>query len=257
MSTGSPLRGWKILVTASDGERLCSLLRAHGADPIAIPMIEIRSAAAEALDAALRGAADYAWIVVTSVNGATAVLDRMGTLGIGGSSISEGSGTRWAAVGPATRSALERGGIAVAIVPPERTGAAIPGQLGDLAGRRVLLPRSAAAGSDLPRALRRLGAAVDEVVAYETVEGPERARVPLARAIGRGLDAAVFTSGSTVRGFARLTPDPLRALADAAVIAIGPVTARAVERAGLGRALVAADRTAASLVAALEDPARA
>lgn len=91
---------------------------------------------------------------------------------------------------------------------------------------------------------------MDDVAAYEVVEGPEASRGPLAQAVAEGLDAAVFTSGSTVRGFARLVEDPPAALSLARIVCIGPVTARAARRAGLTGVRTASDRRPASIVAA-------
>ena len=123
------------------------------------------------------------------------------------------------------------------------TGGKYDGQLGVLCALEVI------------RTLADRGARVDDVVAYEVVVGPESSRAPLARALADGLDAAVFTSGSTVHGFARLTGDPALALAGARVVCIGPVTAEAARRAGLGDVRVAAGRTPAAIVAALADAA--
>jgi uroporphyrinogen-III synthase len=92
-------------------------------------------------------------------------------------------------------------------------------------------------------------------VAYEVVIGPESSRASLERALGDGLYAAVFTSGSTVRGFARLIGDPALALAGARVVCIGPVTAEVARRAGLLDVRVAAARTPAAIVAALANGA--
>ncbi|CAN5282565.1 hypothetical protein BH18GEM1_BH18GEM1_02210 [soil metagenome] len=244
---GAGLAGWRVLVTASDAGRVCRALEARGALPLPIPTIKTRSLPGDPLDAALRRAASYDWIVVTSPNGAASVLGSFGALGL-----VPPAGPRWAAVGPATRAALERGGVEVAFVPDDPQGVAIPDGLGNLRGKRALLLRSRTAGRDLPRGLRRRGAEVDDVAAYETAEGPESSRGALEAALARGLDAAIFTSGSTVRGFLRLAGGSERALDGAVIVAIGPATARAVEEASLGPARVAVQRTTAGLLAALE-----
>lgn len=241
----------RILVTASDGGRLCALLRARGATPLAIPTIEIRRLAGDPLDAALGRASAFDWIIVTSPNGAAAAFDRIRELGL-----ERPQGPRWAAVGPATRAALEAEGVAVAFVPDGHRAAAIPRGLGALDGRRILLLRSRAATPELPRLLRARGATVDDVPAYETVEGPETSRAPLQAALTEGIDAVVFTSGSTVRGFARLVEDPVRALAGAAIVTIGPPTARAAAAAGFGPVRVAANRTPEGLLTALDESGR-
>ena len=96
-----------------------------------------------------------------------------------------------------------------------------------LAGRRVLLPRAREARPVLPVELTRMGAVVDEVPAYETVQAREAAE-PLVEALRSGeIDMVTFTSSSTVRNFKSLLPggEPLEALLKGvAVASIGPIT---------------------------------
>jgi uroporphyrinogen III methyltransferase/synthase len=160
-------------------------------------------------------------------------------------------------VGPATRAALEAEGVTAAVVPAAGTGAAIADQLGPLAGARVLLPRARIAAPDLPAALAGRGARVDEVAAYDTVVGPESSRAPLAAALAAGIEAAIFTSASTIRGFARLTEDARAALAGVAGVCIGPPTAGALRRIGVEPAGVAARRTPEALLDVLDELAHA
>lgn len=213
--------------------------------PLPVPTIAVRALEGEPLDGALRRAGEHDWVVVTSPNGARLVLRRMAELGL-----TVPAGPRWAAVGPATRAALVEGGVAVSAEPADQVGAAIPAAMGPLKGAKVLLLRSAAAADDLPRGLAARGAEVEDVPVYEIVEGPEASRRSLDRAVAGGLDAAVFTSGSTVRGFARLVVDPRVALGRARIVCIGPVTARAAMRAGLTGVHTARDRSPAAIVAA-------
>ena len=221
--------GKRVLVTASRPEPVCRLLAEQGAVPVAVPTIGIRPLEGRPLDAWLEDLGAYDWVVVTSPNGARLVTERLAAL-----DRPMPSRPRWAAVGPRTREALETAGLEVQAEPGDQVAAAIPDAMGEVAGARVLLLRAAGASRELPRILAERGARVDDVVAYEIVVGPESSRASLERALAEGLDAAVFTSGSTVRGFARLTGDPALALAGARVICIGPVTARAARLAGLG-----------------------
>ena len=78
---------------------------------------------------------------------------------------------------------------------------------------------------------------MDEVVLYETVNlkiPPKRLKKALRR-----LDAATFTSASTVKGFLRALAEakiPVRSsLNGAAVAAIGPATAKELKAAGIKR----------------------
>lgn len=240
------MSGERILLTGSRPEPVSRLLAERGEVPLAVPTIALLALAGEPLDGALRRAGGYDWIVVTSPNGARFVLERLAGLGLG-----PPAGPRWAAVGPGTRRALERAGVAVDAEPARGTGADIPDAMAEVDGARVLLLRSAAAADDLPRELAARGARVDDVAAYGIVEGPETSRRPLAEAVAGGLDAAVFTSGSTVRGFLRLAPDGVAALSGALIVCIGPVTAGVAADAGLSPVRTAAGRTPAAIVAAV------
>jgi uroporphyrinogen-III synthase len=248
------MRGWRVLVTGPDGAPLAARLAELGAIPIVVPMIEIRPLEAGGpLDRAAATLEEYDWVVVTSARGARALFDRRRALGLG----AVPDGPRWATVGPATRSALEAEGVTVATVSPAGTGAAIAAELGPLAGSRVLLPRARIAAPDLPAALAGRGARVDDVAAYDTVVGPESSRAPLAAALAQGIDAAVFTSASTVAGFARLSGEPRAALSGAATVCIGPPTARALRRLGVEPTGVATRRTPDALIDVLVELAHA
>ena len=239
-----------LLVTrpAPQAAELIALLADRGIDAISVPTVEIASAAAGgALDGAIRSLDGAAWLVITSTNGAAALLDRMTALR---RSLPEG--VRLAAVGPATAAALEAGGLRVDHVPPRYETVAIAEGLGDVAGRRVVLARADAATPDLRDALLARGAVVEEVVAYHTVEAPAASRDRVRAALARPLDGVTFTSGSTVRGLrALLSPsEALRACA-LPTYCIGPMTARAAQRAGFTVAVVASTHTVAALAEAI------
>lgn len=229
---------------------MCERLRRLGAVPVAAPTIRIvPPGPGEPLDAALRRLDAYDWVVVTSANGARAVLARARAMGLDPASA---GGVRWAAVGPATAGALRRAGIEVALVPPRYRTDAIAEALGDIAGRRVLLPRADAAGPALAVTLRARGADVDEVVAYRTEVAPARSRARIRRLVaGRQVDTVVFTSASTVRGLVRLLGGDRQALGGMLVACIGPVTAAAVQQEGLRPDIVAEDHTTDGLIRAL------
>jgi uroporphyrinogen-III synthase len=243
---GVALKGWRVVVTASEGERFCDRLERSGAIPIHAPTIAIRSLDGEPFDRALRRLDTYDWVVMTSRNGVASLATRLTALGL-----TIPAKPVWAAVGPRTGEVLESLGVEVRGMPSEQRAAAIPDAMGDVEGRRVLLVRAKRATQDLPMILCQRGAVVDDVVAYETIEGSEGARPRLEAALAEPLQAIVFTSGSTVRGFVRLLPDPRRALGEAVIACIGPVTAAAVREAGLGDPVVAAEPTPAAVVEVL------
>ena len=75
-----------------------------------------------------------------------------------------------AAIGPATRQAIEQHGVKVDVVPREYVAESVVASLRrKVKGKRVLLARARVARDVIPRELRKLGARVDVVEAYETV----------------------------------------------------------------------------------------
>jgi len=166
----------------------------------------------------------FDWVVVTSAAGVEALL---------GASAVPGGTARWAAVGPRTAAALAGRGVIAAAVPAEARGVSLAGAIAavePLAGLRVLLARADAAAADLPAALREAGAAVEEVAVYHTVVGPEDSRPAVRAALADpGLVAAVFASGSAVRGLLRLAERDPRSLA---AVTIGPATTAAARAEG-------------------------
>lgn len=239
-----------LLVTrpAPQAAEFVALLAARGIDTISVPTVEIAPASPDgALDDAIRTLDGAAWLVITSVNGAAALLERLTAL-----DRSLPVGVRLAAVGSATAGALEVGGLGVDHVPPRYRTVAIADGLGEVAGQRVVLARADAATPDLREALRGRGALVEEVVAYRTVEGPAASRDLVRAALAKPLDGVTFTSGSTVRGLHALLspPDALRATALPAYC-IGPVTARIARQAGFAVPVVAQSHTVAALTEAI------
>jgi uroporphyrinogen III methyltransferase/synthase len=239
-----------LLVTrpSHQAPELHSLLQRRGLRTIGVPTVRIdHSAAATDLASMLDRLDTAAWLVITSANGADALVQCLRSTGR-----HLPRALRVAAVGPATADALEAGGIAVHHVPTAYLTVAIADGLGDVDGRRVVLARADAATPDLRDALRARGAIVEEVVAYRTIEGPTSSRDLLPAALGQRLDGVTFTSSSTVRGLLRLAslPDQARVRAIPA-FCIGPVTAGTARSAGFRVAAVAGEHTASALADAV------
>ena len=90
---------------------------------------------------------------------------------------------KMAAIGPATRQAIEQHGVKVNVVPREYVAESVVASLRrKVKGKRVLLARAKVARDVIPRELRKLGARVDVVEAYETVI-PESSRQRLRAAL--------------------------------------------------------------------------
>jgi uroporphyrinogen-III synthase len=205
--SGTPLAGMRILVGRARHQAgtLSSQVRELGGEVIEIPFIEIRKPRSfKPLDDALRNIAAYDWLIVTSANGVDAVWERMRKLRMESRSLGH---LKIAAIGPATKKSVEKLGARVNVVPREYIAESVVSSLRKkVPGQRILLARAKVARDVIPRELRKLGAKLDVVEAYETVI-PKASRARLRRALGdprRRLDIITFTSSSTVRNFAAL-----------------------------------------------------
>jgi uroporphyrinogen-III synthase len=158
-----------------------------------------------------------------------------------------------AAIGPATKKAIEKHGLKVNVVPEEYVAESVVEELrNEVAGKRVLLARARVARDVIPRELRKLGAKVDVVEAYETVI-PQSSRTRLRAMLKdprRHPHAITFTSSSTVRNFiALLGKKPL--LDGIRLASIGPVTSATLRDLGLPVDVEASEYTIPGLIKAL------
>ncbi len=248
-----PLWGRRVLVTRTRTQAgaLSRLLDERGADAIELPTIETRPMDDYGvLDDALADLQGREWVVFTSTNAVGAVFDRLRALGLDSRAL---HGTRVAAIGPTTASDLEQRGIKPDFVPDRAVSEALAEGLIDqgVQGGRVLLPRADAGREVLARSLREAGAAVDDVPVYRTV-APSGLDDRLDDILDGGIDAATFTSSSTVRNLVRLLDGGLDRLSGVLVACIGPVTAATAREMGLEVGLVAREHTIPGLVDALE-----
>jgi uroporphyrinogen III methyltransferase/synthase len=254
-----PLFGRRIVVTRSREQagELIEMLENRGAEAIAAPTI--RLAPPEdmgALDRACGEAGSFDWIVFTSANAVDQFMARLLVVG----DVRDLKGVRLCAVGPSTASRLGRFGIRVDLTPEEYRAEALAQTLidmGEVRGRRFLLPRADIARETLPQALEAGGAEVVEVVAYRTgLETADAGDHDVYRMLlDRQIDAVTFTSASTVRNFvAILGAEPaVDLLRTTAVAAIGPVTADAARQLGIETTIMPSRSTIPDLVDALVD----
>ena len=221
-----PLAGRHVLVTRAAGQagKLSEGLSALGAIAVEVPVLEIRPPESyEPLDRALRNLDRYDWLVLTSSNAAVIFHGRAVQLGIPLLNLKP----RIAAVGKATAKALEMlAHLTVSLTPLQYVAESLVSELTDqVAGKVVLLARAEVARDVIPDALRAAGARVEVVDAYRNVM-PETAPAQLSAALAKGLDAATFTSSSTVTHLADAAGAAGIAfpLAGVAAVSIGPIT---------------------------------
>ena len=158
-----------------------------------------------------------------------------------------------AAVGKATADAARQAGFTVALTPKEYVAESLIESLADLAaGQRILLARAAIARDLIPDTLRATGAIVDVVDSYQNAiphDAPEKLRAALASRI----DAATFTSSSSVTHLAEVARAASIAFPFARVkaISIGPITSATLREHGWPPAAEADPHDIPGLIAAV------
>lgn len=289
--SSKPLIGTRILIGRAKHQAgsLSAELRKLGAEVIEIPFIEIRKPRSfRPLDSALKRLSSYDWLILTSVNGVEAMWARLEKLlrrnqksdykgaGAGPSLALElpwKSGAsaprsrpkkeeclaaeahlRIAAIGPATKKALEERGLPVDVVPDQYVAESVVSSLkSEVKGKRVLLIRAKVARDVIPRDLRKAGAQVDVVEAYETVI-PKSSRGELQAVLHdprKRPHLVTFTSSSTVKNFIQLLGRNRANLEGILTASIGPVTSATLRENKLAVDIAAREFTIPGLIAAI------
>lgn len=222
-----PLFGRTIAVTRTrhQASDLSRRLEELGAKVIEAPTIDLVPPADwSAIDQAVRRVGEYDWLVLTSVNGVSALAERLEAMGLDARHL---AGVKVAAIGEATADALGRMGVRADLVPTQFVAESLAADLiarEPIRGRRVLLLRADIARPALPRMLTEAGAEVVDLPVYRTVQA---AQLPdaLREAVEQGrVDWITFTSSSTVRHFFELLGEDRAKLGGVRIASIGPIT---------------------------------
>ena len=236
-----PLFGQRILVTREHSTGF-EPLEELGAEIMEFHTIEIVPPDDwTELDRAMEKIDSYDWLIFTSVNGVKFFFQRLMDRD---RDIRELKGVGICAVGSKTASAIKKYGIKTDLV-PEKFNAeglieAFVSEHGTqdtergLRGIKILLPRAETAREVFPQKVRELGGEIDVFTAYRAVK-PEVHGKRLKRFLKKGkISIATFTSAATFNNFMEIMgEEALDLLKDVVIAAIGPVTAKAVEKAGL------------------------
>jgi len=239
-----PLFGKRILVTRPEDQAtgFIMALSGLGAECLLFPTIEIIPPESWGeLDRAIEGLSIYDWILFTSVNGVAYFFAR---LDVAKKDTRHLNGIKIGAIGPKTAAALMDRGINPDLIPDTYR-----------AEERVLLPRPAIARDLIPKSLKSLGALVDEVEAYQTVQ-PEYSQDQLDRLFKKGkIDMITFTSPSGVTNvLALLEGKPIyEEISKVGVACIGPVTAQRAKEVGLKVVVAPDEYTAEALARAIAE----
>lgn len=258
-----PMFGQRILVTREHSGGF-EALEELGAEIIEFPTVRIVPPANwTELDAAIDRIESYNWIVLTSVNGVKFFFGRLFEVN---RDIRDLKGINICAVGLKTAAEIKKYGLKVDLVPEEFNaeglieafikdvrgqGSGVRDKKNSefLKGMRFLLPRAKVAREIFPEKVRELGGKVDVVTAYRAVK-PEFHGKRLKRFFKEGkISVATFTSAATFNNFVSIMGrDASRFLKDVVIAVIGPVTEKAVKKAGLKVSIMPKQATIEAMV---------
>ena len=250
-----PLFGKNILVTRPEDQAagFVGILSGLGARCVQIPAIRIIPPTTwEQLDRAIAGLSIYDWALFTSINGVKYFFER---LHVAKKDARHLSGIKIAVIGPKTAEALFDKGVTPDLIPDEYSAEGMVEALHEypLKGKRVLLPRPAIARDYLPGKLKTMGAIVDVVEAYQTVQA-EYDHNQLDDLFKNGaIHMVTFTSPSTVDNFLDLFEGKSvgKESSKILVACIGPITARRATEKGLRVTVVPDEYTGDALARAI------
>ena len=252
-----PLLGRRIVVTRAreQASDLVRQLTEAGAECIQCPTIKVAPPSDwTPLDQAIGSLDQYGWIVFTSVNGVDYFFRRLFFKGLDGRALGH---LKTASIGPATADRLKSWGFCSDIIPKSYRAESVVEAFTEtpIQGVKVLLPRAMEARSVLPQELNRMGAMVNEVTAYETLQVDDAGHSLVERLEAGTIDMVTFTSSSTVKNFHRLLPaNRIDQLFETVTVAsIGPITSQTARDLGFNVAIEAQSYTIPGLVQAILD----
>jgi uroporphyrinogen III methyltransferase / synthase len=255
-----PMFGHRVLVTREHSGGFESI-EELGAEVIQFPTIEIAPPENwDELDRALDSIESYDWLIFTSTNGVRYFFSRLFERD---RDIRELKGLKICAIGARTAASIKKFGIRVDLVPESfNAEGLIEAFIKEvksekltvnspelLKGRRFLLPRAEVAREIFPDKVRQLGGVIDVPVAYRAVK-PEWHGKRLKRFLKEGrITIATFTSAATFNNFREImSEDADELLKGVTIAAIGPVTARTIEKAGRAVQIMPAEATIEAMV---------
>ncbi len=204
-----PLAGYKVLLTRPRDliSDMAQKLRVQGAEVLELPAIRtVMIEENEPLRQALRQMDTYQWLVFTSPTGVKMFFNSMQEFDVDIRSLGH---VKIASMGKGTQKALSQRGMIADLIPEIFDGEHLARALAqNLSGEeKILIPRAKVGNQELTRILRETGAVVDDIATYETVYEKQDVIDEEAAFAQGGIDCAVFTSASTVRGFAEAVGD--------------------------------------------------
>ena len=246
-----PLFGKRVVVTRTRDQAgaLADSLRALGANAYELPTIRIEPPT-ELLEFGqlVQDCHTYDWLVFSSPNGVTAFFEMFFKIY---DDTREIGGVRIAAVGPATAAKIREYHLHIDLQPETFVAEGIiKAFLKDhtVENEKILVIRPEKARDVLSTELTKMGAIVDEAIAYRTV--PETDAVGIARFQEEGADLITFASSSAVENFMALK---LKLPPGVKTASIGPVTSKTMQEFGLQVDIEAKRHDIPGLTAAIQE----
>ena len=245
-----PLFGKRIVVTRTREQagELSKALRDLGADVIELPTIRIEHPEdKQGFAEMVTHAHEYDWLVFTSPNGVERFFDAFFAVYEDARSLGN---PRIAAIGPGTAKKIREYRLGVDLIPEKfvAEGLIDAFKKESVENLTILWVKAAETREIVGDGLVKLGAIVDECIAYQTVPETGDPTGAKARLAEQGADLITFTSGSTVDHFFDLGLDwPDGCVAGS----IGPVTSAALRKHDMPPAFEAKPSDIPGLVAAI------
>jgi len=222
-----PLLGQKIIITRTQAQasKLRKKLEILGAVVIEYPTIEIKPLIHEtAVTTAIQTLKKYHWVIFTSANSVALFFEKLKDLG---DDVRALAGIKIGAIGPVTRSEIEKFNLRVDYSPTEFVAEKFVKEFPEvIKGLSILLPRAKVAREIIPETMTSLGARVEILPLYETI----RPAKPLSEEEDiQDAHWITFTSSSTVENFLEMEKLPK----NIKVASIGPVTTEALKAQGI------------------------
>lgn len=235
------LSGKRILVTGSRNmaDSLEKEFEQYGGETIAISLVETIPDYSDC-DDIFNNLEKYSWFIFTSANGVNIFFDRLRNLRV---DIRKLANARFAVVGTSTKKALGKYGLYADFIPSKFTSKILAEELSkELTDKdKILIVRGKQGKNFIEDKFSDMSVEFDKICIYETIQDERRADE--VKRICPDVDYIVVTSGSGARA--------LRDMAGCEhdnIVAIGPVTKRDCEEAGLRVKLVAEEFDARGIV---------
>lgn len=235
------LSGKRILVTGSRNmaDSLEKEFEQYGGETIAISLVETIPDYSDC-DDIFNNLEKYSWFIFTSANGVNIFFDRLRDLRV---DIRKLANARFAVVGTSTKKALGKYGLYADFIPSKFTSKILAEELSkELTDKdKILIVRGKQGKNFIEDKFSEMSVEFDKICIYETIQDERRADE--VKRICPDVDYIVVTSGSgaiALRDMAGCEHDN--------IVAIGPVTKRDCEEAGLRVKLVAEEFDARGIV---------